>query len=169
MKGEQAVRAVIGILRDGELGYRDFAGLLKDGEARAFFLEESRVRSVFAGELERMLRDATGAEWGSNGTTLGTLHRSWVDLRLTIGANDRKILETTERCEEYAVAGYDVLLQDKEVPKVVQAVVQRQAQHVRRALGLVRMYGTDSEGAQREAGGAGFSKTEDADAGPDAR
>ncbi len=163
MGGEQAVKTVIGILRDGELGYRDFAGSLADREARSFFLEESRVRSVFAVELERVLRELTGAEWASNGTSLGTLHRSWVDFRLAFRGTDRTILETTERCEEYAVAEYDASLGNKEVPQAAHAVLQRQALHVRRALGIVRKYLAESDERNSD------RSASEADAGPDAR
>ena len=163
MGGEQTVKVVIGILRDGELGYRDFAGSLANGEARSFFLEESRVRSVFAMELERVLRELTGAEWTSNGTSLGTLHRSWTDFRLAFRGTDRTIFETTERCEEYAVAGYDASLADKDVPQAAHLVLQRQALHVRRALGIVRKYLAESDVANSA------RPASEANAGPDAR
>ena len=148
MDGEHSLRVVIGICRDGELGYRDFAASLTNLEARAFFLEESRVRSVFALELERVLQELTGADWASSGTSLGTLHRSWVDLQLALRGSDRTILETTERCEQYAVAGYDASLADKDLSQMALSVLQRQARHVRRALGIVRKYLEQSDGAQ---------------------
>ena len=140
MNGEHSIRVVIGILRDGELGYRDFAASLMNPRARAFFFEESRVRAVFAVELERVLRELTGADRVSNGASLGTLHRSWVELQIALRGTDRTILETTERCEQYAVAGYDASLADKDVPQMALLVLQRQARHIRRALGIVRKY-----------------------------
>ena len=155
MGGEQALRTVIGILRDGELGYRDFAGALKDTDTRAFFLEESRVRSVFAAELERLLQGTDGAERLSRGTSLGTLHRSWVDLRLAMGASDRTILETTERCEEYALTGYESSMKENELQEETRSVLQRQARHVRQVLDVVRGYLVNSDrGHSHDAGGA---------------
>ena len=154
MNGEQTVKTVVGILRDGELGYRHLAGFLANGAARSFYLEESRVRSVFASELERVLGETTGAEWASDGTPLGTLHRSWVDLQVALREDDRTILQTTERCEQYAVAGYKASLADPAVSPASRAVLQRQAPHIRRALAIVRKYLQEVDEEHNRGGGA---------------
>ena len=140
VKNELAVKNLIGLLRDSEKGFNDLGVAMHGRQYREFFLGEARVREVFALQLERALSTATGVMVHETGTTLGTIHRTYADMKAKLGAGDHAMLGTVQHCERFLVGIYRQVLKDVEMPDAMRALVAEQEEHVRRTHGLVRRY-----------------------------
>ena len=116
----------------------DLAGRVEHPECRAFLLEESALRGVYADQLERSTADTAGKIARESGTRLGTLHRRWTALKALVGAGDHALLETTELCEWFAVKAYDQTLRDRSLPGDVRAMVADQARGVHQSREIVQ-------------------------------
>jgi uncharacterized protein (TIGR02284 family) len=82
-------------------------------------------------ELIQLIR-RYGGEPASGGTASGALHRGWVALKGTVGADSElSILESCERGEDTAIARYRKALKEN-LPADVLEVVQRQADGAQR-------------------------------------
>ena len=135
---DQAIKKLISVLRDGEKGFQEIGGHLRNTEYRAFFLEESHVRGVYAAELERAVNRVTDADVHETGTASGAIHRTWGDLKAKLGGGDHTLLETAEAGEDAAKKAYREALDDVAVSDTIRAVIAQQAEHVRRSHDTVR-------------------------------
>jgi uncharacterized protein (TIGR02284 family) len=101
------------------------------------FLAESLKRASFRGALEEVLHQNGVHDIKESGTTIGTLQRTWGDIKARLGGGDHTLLETAEQGEDEAKKAYaDVLEQDLPLP-VRQMVAEQQA-HVLTAHDFVR-------------------------------
>ena len=137
---QTGIRALIALLRDGEKGFRELAGQIRHAECRAFLLEESVLRGIYADRLERSVREATGQAPEETGTRLGTMHRRWIAFKAKVGADDHALLETTETCEWFAAKAYEGVLRDEALPGSVREVVVEQARSVRQARSVAQEF-----------------------------
>ncbi len=141
---QTSIRALIALLRDGEKGFRELAGQIRHAECRAFLLEESVLRGIYADRLERSVREATGKAgglaWDEAGTRLGTMHRRWIAFKAAVGADDHALLETTETCEWFAAKAYEEALRDDALPDRVRKVIAEQARGVRQSRNMVQEF-----------------------------
>ena len=135
-----AIHTLVGVLRDGEKGFREVGARMQQPEHRLFYLEESHVRSSFAAELERVLTSLTGAPVQETGTLLGYVHRLYADLRAALATGDYTLLDTTEVCERIVVHLYNKALLEKEMPDRFLGILAYQAGHVRRVYDLIVEY-----------------------------
>jgi uncharacterized protein (TIGR02284 family) len=112
--------------RDGEYGFRTCAEQVENAEARQLFASRAEGCRQAADELVQWVRKY-GGEPASGGTTAGAMHRGWVQVKGSVGADSElSILESCERGEDTAVARYRKALKQS-LPADVLAVVQRQA------------------------------------------
>ena len=134
---ELALKGIINILQDGQKGFADIGDRLKDETLKRFFLAESLKRANFRAELENELHRAGVHDVHETGTTAGTIHRVWGDLKAKLGGDDHTLLETAEQGEDAAKKAYeDALKQDLPLP-VRQLLAEQQA-HVLNAHDYVR-------------------------------
>ena len=124
------INNLIETAKDGQDGFREAAEGVEDGELRSFFNEASQERAQFVGELQRLVVNY-GGDPETEGSTLGSIHRGWMDLKAAITGNDaRDILSECERGEDSAVSNYKEALEYR-LPADVQGVVERQLQAVK--------------------------------------
>ncbi len=122
------IENLIETCRDAEKGFSQAAEHAKDPDLRSRFLEESRIRSDFASQLEREAV-TVGAKIGEKGSVAGALHRGWMDLKGKVGVDDKSILDSVEQGEDTARDAYaDALKID--LPASLRTLVQSQYQHV---------------------------------------
>ena len=134
---EQALRNVIQSLIDSQEGFKQIGDELKDETHKRYFLAESLKRASFRGALEEVLHQNGVHDIKESGTTIGTLQRTWGDIKARLGGGDHTLLETAEQGEDEAKKAYaDVLEQDLPLP-VRQMVAEQQA-HVLTAHDFVR-------------------------------
>ncbi len=131
------LKALINVLQDSQKGFADIGDRLKDETLKHYFLSESLTRANFRGELEAELHRAGVHDIHETGTTAGTIHRVWADLKAKLGADDHSLLETAEQGEDVAKKAYaDALNQD--IPAPLKQLLTDQQAHVNKSHDYVR-------------------------------
>jgi uncharacterized protein (TIGR02284 family) len=124
-----ALVSVINVLIDGQKGFAEIGDHLKDETLKRYFLAESLKRASFRGDLEEILHQNGFHDLKESGTTAGTLHRVWSDLKAKLGGNDHSLLATAEEGEDAAKDAYaDALKQDLPLP--VRQILAEQQAHI---------------------------------------
>ncbi|WP_263385632.1 PA2169 family four-helix-bundle protein [Granulicella arctica] len=128
-EGYSLVKTVVQVLNDGGKGFTDLGEKLKNPESKAFFLHEATHRGAFAKELEAELALAAGDTKDIAGTVGGAIHRTWGDLKASLGGSDHTLLETAEQGEDAAKKAYKEALEATDLPstKIRQLLVTQQA------------------------------------------
>ncbi|MGQ2992541.1 MULTISPECIES: PA2169 family four-helix-bundle protein [unclassified Variovorax] len=117
--------------RDGEYGFRACADEVEDTQVKQVFENRAVQCAAAAEELATLIR-ALGGKADQGGSVSGALHRGWVHVKGTLGADSAlSMLEECERGEDSAVARYRKALKN-DLPAEVLAVVQRQADGAQR-------------------------------------
>jgi uncharacterized protein (TIGR02284 family) len=134
-----ALNSLINTLLDSQKGFAEIGEHLKDETLKRYFLAESLKRASFRGDLEEILHQNGVHDIKESSTTIGTLQRTWGDIKARLGGGDHTLLETAEQGEDEAKKAYaDALEQDLPLP-VRQLVAEQQA-HVLAAHDFVRSH-----------------------------
>jgi uncharacterized protein (TIGR02284 family) len=132
-----ALNELISTLLDSQKGFADIGEHLKDETLKRYFLAESLKRASFRGDLEEVLHQNGVRDIKESGTTVGTLHRVWGDLKAKLGGGDHALLETAENGEDEAKKAYaDVL--DQDLPLPIRQMVAEQQAHILTAHDFVK-------------------------------
>lgn len=127
---ESVLLDVIKVLVDGQKGFADIGEHLKDETLKRYFLAESLKRANFRAELENELHRAGMADVKESGTTAGTVHRIWGDLKAHMGAgSDHQLLVTAEQGEDASKKAYKEAL-EKELPMPIRNLLTEQQAHI---------------------------------------
>lgn len=117
--------------KDGEYGFRACAEHAKSAELKTVFERRANECRAAAQELQSLVAEY-GRKPETGGTVSGAMHRGWLAVRGTVALNDDlSMLEECERGEDTARDRYREALK-KNLPPAVLAVVQRQAEGVKR-------------------------------------
>jgi len=131
--------------RDGEYGFRTCAEQVETANAKQLFASRAEGCKQAGEELISLIR-TYGGEPASGGTAAGALHRGWVQVKGTLGADSElSILESCERGEDSGIARYRKALKQS-LPADVRALVQKQADGAQKNHDLIR----DLRNAARE-------------------
>ncbi len=122
---------LIEIARDGQKGFQQAAEKIDSPDTKTFFLEQSRQRAHFVGELQTLVH-GLGDEPDNEGSISGAMHRGWLNLKTALGGGDHAILNEVETGEDVAVRAYQKAL-NKTLPADVREIIQRQAYSVKQA------------------------------------
>ncbi len=136
---ERALNSLINTLLDSQKGFADIGEHLKDETLKRYFLAESLKRASFRGDLEEILHQNGVHDIKESGTTAGTLHRVWGDLKARLGGGDHTLLETAEQGEDEAKTAYKDAL-DQDLPLPVRQLLAEQQAHVLTAHDYVRSH-----------------------------
>jgi uncharacterized protein (TIGR02284 family) len=134
---ESTLRSVIETLIDGQEGLQKIGESLKDEVLKRYFMAESLKRASFRGELETILHQEGIHDIKESGTTSGTVHRAWGELKAKLGGGDHTLLATAEQGEDEAKKAYHNAL-DKELPFPVRQLLTTQAAHIQTAHDYVK-------------------------------
>ncbi len=135
---EKVVKEVINVLEDGQKGFADLGAHLKDDTLKRYFLAESLKRANFRAELENELHRHGVKDVHEEGTTAGTLHRTWGDLKSKVfGTDDHSVLETAEQGEDKAKKTYKDAL-EQELPLPLRQLLSEQNAHIVSSHNFVR-------------------------------
>jgi uncharacterized protein (TIGR02284 family) len=134
---ELAIKSVINALQDSQKGFADIGEHLKDETLKRYFLAESLKRANFRAELENELHRAGVHDVKETGTTTGTIHRVWGDLKAKLGGGDHELLVTAEQGEDAAKKAYADAL-DRDLPLPIRQLLVEQQAHVLSAHDYVR-------------------------------
>jgi len=117
--------------RDGEYGFRACADEVDSQQLKTVFRERASNCAAAGNELMQAIRDF-GAKADEGGTVAGAMHRGWVHVKGSLGADSAlSMLEECERGEDAAVARYRKALKE-DLPPQVRELVQRQAEGAQR-------------------------------------
>jgi len=117
--------------RDGGYGFLACAEEVETQTTKQLFLARAEGCRQAEAELVQLIT-AYGGKPAEGGTAAGAMHRGWVHVKGSLGANSElSILESCERGEDTAVARYRKALKQS-LPADVRAVVQRQADGAQR-------------------------------------
>jgi uncharacterized protein (TIGR02284 family) len=134
---ESVLLDVIKSLQDGQKGFSDIGEHLKDDKLKRYFLAESLKRAEFRGELESELHRAGIADISESGSTAGSFHRAWGELKAKLGGGDHTLLETAEQGEDEAKKAYKDAL-EHDLPLPIRELLTSQQAHVINAHNYVR-------------------------------
>lgn len=119
---------VVATARNGERGFREAAEHFKSADLKSMAQRVSAERANFARELEPELH-AEGENKAPEGSTAGTLHRAWIDIKTALGGGDHTILDWLEQGEDHAKKVYGEALKSN-LPSAAQLIVRRQYDRV---------------------------------------
>ena len=135
---EKVVKSVINVLQDGQKGFADFGEHVKDDTLKRYFLAESLKRANFRAELENELHRHGVKDVKEEGTTVGTLHRTWGDLKAKLlNVSDHEILVNAEQGEDAAKKAYKEALA-AEIPLPLRQLLSEQNAHIMTSHDYVR-------------------------------
>jgi uncharacterized protein (TIGR02284 family) len=121
------LESLVNVLHDSQKGFADLGEHLKDDTLKRYFLTESLKRANFRAELENELHRAGVHDVKENGTTAGTLHRVWGDLKAKLSSGDHTLLVSAEQGEDVVKKAYaEALEQDLPLP-LRQLLAEQQA------------------------------------------
>jgi uncharacterized protein (TIGR02284 family) len=140
------IEDLIETCKDGQKGYQDAAAHVKRSDLKTFFNEQSLERSRFAGELEAELIRLGKPDKKVSGSVSGSLHRAWIDTKVSLGAGDKAILESVEAGEDNAKESYQKAV-TADLPENVAQIVRRQAASVQQAHDQVKSMRDAAEAA----------------------
>ncbi|MDH6165480.1 uncharacterized protein (TIGR02284 family) [Variovorax boronicumulans] len=117
--------------RDGEYGFKACADEVESAQLKQVFGDRATQCASAANELAQTIR-RLGGKADDGGSVSGAMHRGWVHVKGTLGADSAlSMLEECERGEDAAVARYRKALKATLPPDVL-ALVQRQAEGAQR-------------------------------------
>jgi uncharacterized protein (TIGR02284 family) len=124
--------------KDGQKGYQDAASHAKRSALKTFFNEQSLERARFAGELQEERIRLGKTDKKDSGSVSATLHRAWIDTKVSMGAGDKAILESVEAGEDNAKQAYQKAV-TADLPENLAQIVRRQAASVQKAHDQVKI------------------------------
>jgi uncharacterized protein (TIGR02284 family) len=102
-----SVQSLIQMNIDSQKGFSEAAESVDHAEIAALFRGLSEERSHLATELQKLVQ-TKGEEPMTNGSVVGALHRSWLDLRSALSGGDvHAVLSEAERGEDYIKDAYE--------------------------------------------------------------
>ena len=125
------LKTLTSTLNDSIKGYRESAEKVESPEFRRMFTDFAQQRERAAGELKSEVR-RLGGEPDDDGSTMGSLHQTWLDLKAAItGRDDKAIINEVERGEDYLKEKFETALADDKLGIECRAVIERAYQSVR--------------------------------------
>src|SRR6185437_2427187 len=136
---QRVLLSVINTLQDSQKGFADLGEHLQNETLKRYFLAESLKRASFRGDLEEALHQNGVHDIKESGTTVGTLHRVWGDLKAKLGGGDHGLLDTAESGEDEAKKAYADAL-NQELPLPVRELLADQQAHILTSHDYVRSH-----------------------------
>jgi uncharacterized protein (TIGR02284 family) len=125
------LKTLTSTLNDSINGYRESAEKVESPEFQRLFTEFAQQRERASAELKSEVR-RLGGEPDDDGSTLGSLHQAWLDLKAAVtGRDDKAIINEVERGEDYLKEKFEAALGDDNLGPESRAVVERAYQSVR--------------------------------------
>jgi uncharacterized protein (TIGR02284 family) len=125
------LKTLTSTLNDSVNGYRDAAEHVESAQFRTLFTEFADQRSRASADLQAEVR-RLGGEPDQDGSTLGGLHQSWLDLKAAVtGRDDKAIVNEVERGEDYLKEKFEAALGSDGLSADSRAAVERVYQSVR--------------------------------------
>ena len=125
------LKTLTSTLNDSVNGYRQAAEDVESSEFRDLFTQFADQRSRASADLQAEVR-RLGGEPDQDGSTMGSIHQSWLDLKAAItGRDDKAVLNEVERGEDYLKEKFEAALSSDNLSGDSRMAVERAYQSVR--------------------------------------
>ncbi len=123
---------------DAEKDYRTARERAENSSLKDFFKKQAVRKNHFATEIDKQLHTLNERPKES-GSAMGTLHRTWINLRSTIGKDtDKVLLEECLRGEKNSVEEYENVLRKNRYPAKIEDVLRRHLNEMRATLSEIK-------------------------------
>lgn len=133
------VNDLVTFLYDGAKGFQLAAENVQNPTFKTGLQNFARQRESFIAELKPLVA-TRGERPEDSGSTMGAIHRGWINLRNSLTTGDHAILSECERGEDSAVAKYREIIESPKITPQFRQVLQRQFDEVKRAHDTVRAW-----------------------------
>ena len=118
------LKTLTSTLNDSINGYRESAEKVESQEFRELFNDFARQREQASIELKAEVR-RLGGDPDDDGSTLGSLHQAWLDLKTAVtGRDDKAIINEVERGEDYLKEKFETALNDGDLGPDSRSIVE---------------------------------------------
>lgn len=126
---------------DAEKGYKKAIEHTKKRELKLFFRNQAAQRNHFVTELDRqihLLNEHPKTE--TNGSTLGNIHRFWIDFKTSWSKNDDEaIIEECLRGEKASLKEYEEKIAKNILPPGIKAMLEKQRDVIRETITEIKI------------------------------
>lgn len=125
------LKTLTSTLNDSVNGYRESAERVESAELTNLFTDFAGQREQAASLLQAEVR-RLGGEPDQDGSVMGSIHQTWLDLKAAVTGNDDKaIINEVERGEDYLKEKFETALKDDSLTGESRTVVETAYQSVR--------------------------------------
>lgn len=123
---------------DAEKGFKNAVTNANDQNLKEFLKTQSARRNRFATELDKEIR-SLNVEPKQSGSTAGTLHRKWMDIKSSVaGNNDEAVLEECIRGDKASEEEYRETLNKNNFPPKIENVLNNHLNEIQTTLSQVK-------------------------------
>ena len=145
--GLTVLKTLTDTLADSVNGYREAAQHVDSREFQDMFTQLGADRSQALGTLQAEVA-RLGGTTDSDGSMLGHLHQSWLDLKANLtGRDDKAVINEVERGEDYLKGKFETALSTTGLDSTVLAAIEQAYTSVRQGHDRVSQLKHSLEGA----------------------
>jgi len=131
----EQLKSLLAIVNDGKEGYKNAAENADAAELKALFTTYSIQRAEFEMELKTNIREHGSDADNVHGGPLGAIHRTWIDIKTALTANDNSaVLGAAITGEKAAVEAYDEVLSDPNLSFELRQILITQRENINECL-----------------------------------
>jgi len=124
---------------DAEKGFKNAAENVNHTGLKSFFNKKAEERQLFTSQLKAAVGGVGQKATESEGSTLGTVHRTWMDLKNTVSSNNSEaMLEEAIRGEKKAVEEYNEVINETSLPSQTKKILEGQLSMINDSLSKVK-------------------------------
>jgi len=131
------LNTLIETTKDSSEGFKTAAQHVKNDDIRKKFQDFAQQRESFCRELQEHVSKMGGTA-ETSGSTLGSIHRGWLNLKSALTTNDKAIISEVVNGETVAEKYFAEAEEEKSLPQDVLNVVQRQHHSIQDSLNFAR-------------------------------
>lgn len=124
---------------DAREGFQSASENVKNKKLQDFFRQKSEERDVFIKELKEEIT-GYGQVPKEDGSVKGDMHRTWMNLKSSVGDNEESLLEESLRGEKAALEDYREITKEKDLPPTLSSKLNRQQQNIQASINNVKVY-----------------------------
>lgn len=123
---------------DAEKGFKKALQNTQDTRLKQYLQQKSAQRARFVTELDNEIRNLNETPKES-GSTTGTLHRTWMDIKTTFtGNDDEAVLSECIRGEKASIDAYSEILKENRFTPSLENTLQRQKNEIQKTVSTVK-------------------------------
>ncbi|MEG9326706.1 conserved hypothetical protein [Salinimicrobium catena] len=123
---------------DAEKDYRTSLERAENPTLKEFFKKQVVQKNHFATEIDKLLH-SFNEHPKDKGSVMGSLHRTWINLKSSIGKDtDKMLLEECLRGEKNSVDEYEEKLRKNRFPARVEDVLRNQLSEMRNTMASIK-------------------------------